>query len=102
MMAIVADEAVAPIVEGVAELAQAIRAGRPERASGAQAYHVLDIMVSITESAQRGATVAVDSDFEKAPRQRLDPPAAGGGVLSMEAVAKTYGLDSLHVASALW
>lgn len=52
---------------GVAEMAQAIRGGRPERASGAQAYHVLDIMVSISESAQRGATVAVDSGFEKAP-----------------------------------
>jgi predicted dehydrogenase len=52
---------------GVAEMAQAIRAGRPERANGAQAYHVLDIMVSITESASRGETVAVESSFEKAP-----------------------------------
>jgi Predicted dehydrogenases and related proteins len=52
---------------GVAELAQAIRAGRPERATGAQAYHVLDIMVSITESASRGETVTVESSFEKAP-----------------------------------
>ena len=52
---------------GVAELAQAIRAGRPERASGAQAYHVLDIMVSIAESARRGETVTVESSFEKAP-----------------------------------
>jgi predicted dehydrogenase len=51
---------------GVAELAQAIRAGRPERASGSQAYHVLDIMVSITESASRGETVTVESSFEKA------------------------------------
>jgi predicted dehydrogenase len=51
---------------GVAEMAQAIRAGRPERASGALAYHVLDIMVSITESASRGETVTVESSFEKA------------------------------------
>ena len=50
---------------GVAELAQALRAGRPERASGSQAYHVLDIMVSITESAGRGETVTVESSFEK-------------------------------------
>ena len=52
---------------GVAELAQAIRAGRPERATGAQAYHVLDIMVSIAESAERGETVTVESSFEKVP-----------------------------------
>jgi predicted dehydrogenase len=51
---------------GVAEMAQAIRAGRPERASGSLAYHVLDIMVSITESASRGETVTVESTFEKA------------------------------------
>jgi predicted dehydrogenase len=51
---------------GVAEMAKAIRAGRPERASGPQAYHVLDIMVSITESASRGETVTVESSFEKA------------------------------------
>ncbi|MHB1234356.1 MAG: Gfo/Idh/MocA family protein [Microbacteriaceae bacterium] len=52
---------------GVVELAQAIRAGRPERATGAQAYHVLDIMVSIAESAERRETVTVESDFMKAP-----------------------------------
>ena len=52
---------------GVAELAQAIRVGRPERALGEQAFHVLDIMVSIAESAQRGKSVAIESSFEKAP-----------------------------------
>lgn len=52
---------------GVAELAQAIRAGRPERATGAQAYHILDIMVSIAESAEHGRTVTVESSFERAP-----------------------------------
>jgi len=51
---------------GVAELAQAIRAGRPERANGALAYHVLDIMVSIAESAHGGETVTVETSFEKA------------------------------------
>jgi predicted dehydrogenase len=50
---------------GVAEMAQAIRAGRPERATGAQAYHILDVMVSITESASRGETVTVESSLEK-------------------------------------
>jgi len=50
---------------GVAEMAQAIRAGRPERATGAQAYHILDVMVSIAESASRGETVTVESSLEK-------------------------------------
>jgi predicted dehydrogenase len=52
---------------GVAELAQAIRAGRPERAAGEQAFHVLDIMVSIAESARLGESVPINSSFTKAP-----------------------------------
>lgn len=48
---------------GVAELAQSIRAGRPERATGEQAFHVLDIMVSISESAALHTTVPVTSTF---------------------------------------
>jgi predicted dehydrogenase len=52
---------------GVVELAQAIRAGRPERASGEQAYHVLDIMVSTLESALSHESVLVESTVELAP-----------------------------------
>lgn len=52
---------------GVAELAQAIRDGRQERASGELAYHVLDIMVSITESAERRETIAVESTTTASP-----------------------------------
>jgi predicted dehydrogenase len=52
---------------GVVELARAIRAGRPERASGDVAYHVLDVMVSITESAERGEPVRVESMVEVPP-----------------------------------
>lgn len=52
---------------GVAELAQAIRAGRPERASGELGFHVLDIMVAITESAQHGRSEAITSTFEPRP-----------------------------------
>lgn len=47
---------------GVAELAQAIREGRPERARGENAFHVLDIMVSTIESAERREPVEVRSD----------------------------------------
>ncbi|WP_307806915.1 Gfo/Idh/MocA family oxidoreductase [Naasia sp. SYSU D00057] len=50
---------------GVLELARAIRAGVPERASGALAFHVLDIMASIAESIERGAPVAVESTVER-------------------------------------
>ncbi|MDQ6657154.1 MAG: Gfo/Idh/MocA family oxidoreductase [Actinomycetota bacterium] len=63
---------------GIAELAQAIRAGRPERASGEQAFHVLDMMASIAESAEKGESVAVVSSFQKAPPvlQTWDPKIA--------------------------
>ena len=46
---------------GVVELARAIRAGVPERASGEQALHVLDVMVSIAEAAERGEWIDVVS-----------------------------------------
>lgn len=63
---------------GVVELARAIRAGRPERASGALAYHVLDVMVSIAESAERGEPVTVASTVTPAPvlPEDWDPAAA--------------------------
>lgn len=46
---------------GVLELARSIRADVPERATGALALHVLDVMQSIAESAERGEPVAVES-----------------------------------------
>ncbi|MEO8907752.1 MAG: Gfo/Idh/MocA family oxidoreductase [Microbacteriaceae bacterium] len=52
---------------GVVELAQAIRAGRPERASAEQAFHVLDVMVSTIESAEAHQPVDVTSTVEVAP-----------------------------------
>ncbi|MDP3209469.1 MAG: Gfo/Idh/MocA family oxidoreductase, partial [Rhodoglobus sp.] len=39
---------------GVVDLARSIRAGVPEQASAEQAFHVLDIMVAITEAAESG------------------------------------------------
>ncbi|BDZ47095.1 hypothetical protein GCM10025866_30040 [Naasia aerilata] len=50
---------------GVLELARALRAGVTERASGALAYHVLDIMVSISQSIEEGRPVAVESTVER-------------------------------------
>lgn len=56
---------------GVAEFAQSIRAGRPERVPGDLAYHVLDIMASTAEAAESGQFVQVDSTV--APSDLLDP-----------------------------
>ena len=63
---------------GVVELARAIRAGVPERASGELAFHVLDIMVSITEAAESGAFVDLTSTVAVQPPlpPEWDPRAA--------------------------
>lgn len=63
---------------GVVDLARAIRAGVPERASGEQAYHVLDIMVSIIEAADSGEFVTVESTvaLAEALPEDWDPRAA--------------------------
>ncbi|MFI5607815.1 Gfo/Idh/MocA family protein [Amycolatopsis sp. NPDC051903] len=52
---------------GVLELARAIRAGVPERASGELAYHVLDAMLAIDESLTRGRSVEVTSTVAVPP-----------------------------------
>ena len=63
---------------GVLELARAIRAGRPERASGEQAYHVLDVMVSTIEAGTSGTPVVIESTVAVAPSlpEDWDPRAA--------------------------
>ena len=59
--------AVAERGTGVLDMARAIRAGRPHRATGALAFHVVDVMASITESIDTGAFVDVQSTVEVAP-----------------------------------
>jgi predicted dehydrogenase len=44
---------------GVLEMARAIRAGRPPRASGELALHVLEVLLAIEESAALGAPVRI-------------------------------------------
>ena len=51
---------------GVLEMARSLRAGRPHRVQGALAHHVVDVMVSIAESAQSGTFVPVSSTVEAA------------------------------------
>ena len=50
---------------GVTDLAAALRTGRPSRASGDLAYHVLDVMHAILESAESGRRVDVASTVER-------------------------------------
>ena len=50
---------------GVADMAAAIRSGRPHRASAEMAYHVLDVLVGILESAESGRTVEIESACER-------------------------------------
>ena len=52
---------------GVLEMARAIRAGLPPRASGQLAYHVLDVMLAIEESAGSGRPVDVASTAGAVP-----------------------------------
>jgi hypothetical protein len=63
---------------GVLELARAVRAGRPERASGELGEHVLDVMISTIEAAERGVPVDVASTVEVGPAlpEDWDPAAA--------------------------
>ncbi len=50
---------------GVADMALAIREGRPHRAAGEMAYHVLDVMHSFYDSSAEGRTVAVASTCDQ-------------------------------------
>jgi predicted dehydrogenase len=46
---------------GVADMASAIREGRPHRASGELAFHVLDVMAAFEEASTAGRHVAITS-----------------------------------------
>ena len=50
---------------GVADLAHALRSGRPHRASGALALHVLEIMEAIHRSSDTGRHLAIESNCER-------------------------------------
>lgn len=52
---------------GVADMAAAIKAGRPHRANGELAYHVFDLMLACEEAASTGERIAVRSRFERLP-----------------------------------
>ena len=50
---------------GVAEMAEAIRSGRPHRANASLAYHVLDVMHAIQDSAREGRRIDLSSTCER-------------------------------------
>ena len=50
---------------GVADMAYAIRTGRPHRASGALALHVLDVMHAIHEAAAERRQVELTTTCER-------------------------------------
>lgn len=52
---------------GVVDLARSLRAGEDNRVPGALAFHVLDVMVSIAEAAERGESVLVESTVAPSP-----------------------------------
>ena len=51
----------------VFEMAESLRKGVPQRCTGNQAYHVLDICLSILDSADKGSSINVKSTFEPPP-----------------------------------
>lgn len=50
---------------GLAEMVRSIQTGRPHRASGELAYHVLDVMLSFNESSATGQHLAIQSRCER-------------------------------------
>lgn len=50
---------------GVKDMAEALRAGQPHRASGDLAYHVLDVMHSILDASRDGRAVELASTCER-------------------------------------
>lgn len=63
---------------GVLEMARAIRAGRPHRAQGELAFHVLDSMASIAESIDTKSFIDVESSAAPVPAlpEEWDPAEA--------------------------
>ena len=50
---------------GVADMAYALRSGRPHRASGEMAYHVLDVMQAFLDASEAGRHVELESTCER-------------------------------------
>jgi predicted dehydrogenase len=60
---------------GVADMADALGAGRPHRAAPELAFHVLEVLLALEASAREGRTIDVRSRCERPAPMALDPPA---------------------------
>ena len=58
---------------GVADMANAIRTGRPHRVSGELAYHVLDLMHGVHDASREGRHINVQSTCDKPAPLSLKP-----------------------------
>jgi predicted dehydrogenase len=60
---------------GVADMADAIGAGRPHRAGSDLAYHVLEVLLALERSRDEERHIAIESRCERPARRAPDPPA---------------------------
>ena len=60
---------------GVADMACAIRDGRPNRCGGEMAYHVLDVMHSLGDSSKSGRHIEIASTCRQPAPLPMDMPA---------------------------
>ncbi len=65
---------------GVADMAYALTYGRPHRASGALAYHVLDVMEAFEDASQSGAHVELTSGADPVTGLSVRPAALPVGL----------------------
>src|SRR5688572_1532406 len=59
---------------GLADMAQAIRSGRPHRANGEQAFSVLDLMAGFLDSSESGREVKPSAAYARPAPMRADLP----------------------------
>jgi predicted dehydrogenase len=59
---------------GAADMAYSIRSGRPFRASGDQAFAVLDLMAGFLESSRSGQAITPTTNYERPAPMRADLP----------------------------
>ncbi|MDE0042277.1 MAG: gfo/Idh/MocA family oxidoreductase, partial [Candidatus Poribacteria bacterium] len=50
---------------GVIDMVSAIESGRPHRANGALAYHVLEVMLAFDKSSETGEHILIESTTER-------------------------------------
>ena len=59
---------------GLADLATALRSGRPHRASGDLAYHVLDVMHAVHDASRTGQHIQLESAVERPAAMKVGLP----------------------------